>query len=332
MTDCPAKPAGPKIACIPFPVLTGIIARTDRSAVHDGPGVRTIVFFKGCPLRCVWCHSPETQSQRPQVVLHYERCLDCGACVAACAGGAVTVGRAFGPGSTGIGTTTHGVDRERCKVCGECTAVCPPGARAVVGRTVTVAEVVNDIERDSVFHDQSGGGVTLSGGEPLDQPIFVEALLKRCRERRIHTAVETCGFAPPRTLLAIARWTDLFLYDLKLMDHERHRQATGQSNRRILENLRLLCARHGNVRVRVPLIGGVNDDRANIRSLAGFLSELPISDVDVLPYHAAGVAKYARLDRSYSLPESAVPTPASIERAVEMLSRSGLQVQIGGGR
>lgn len=316
-------------------MLTGTIARIDRSAVHDGPGVRTVIFFKGCPLRCHWCHSPETQSPRPEVVLHYERCLDCGACSATCAHGAVVVGRSvgrgFSPGEV-VGATTHGVDRTRCQVCGECTVACPPGAREIVGRTVSVEGLVNDIERDTVFHDQSRGGVTMSGGEPLNQPIFLEALLKRCRERRIHTAVETCGYAPSRTLLAIARWTDLFLYDLKLMSDARHRKATGQSNRRILENLRLLSARHHHVRVRVPLIGGVNDDRANIRALAAFLSELPISEVDVLPYHTAGVAKYARLDRPYSLPESAVPSPGSLETAVETLARSGLDVQLGGAR
>lgn len=302
-------------------MLTGTIARIDRSAVHDGPGVRTVIFFKGCPLRCHWCHSPETQSPRPEVVLHYERCLDCGACEATCAHGAVTVaGR------------RHGVDRTRCQVCGECTVVCPPGAREVVGRTVSVQSLVNDIERDTVFHDQSRGGVTMSGGEPLNQPIFLEALLKRCRERRIHTAVETCGYAPPPTLLAIARWTDLFLYDLKLMNDARHRKATGQPNRRILENLRLLCARHGNVRVRVPLIGGINDDRANIRALGAFLSELPVTEVDVLPYHTAGVAKYERLDRPYPLNESAIPSAEALDMTVETLSRCGLDVQVGGAR
>jgi len=301
--------------------MTGIVARIDRSAVHDGPGVRTLIFFKGCPLRCTWCHSPETQSSKPEVVLHDDRCIDCGTCVATCAHGAVVVnGR------------RHGVDRSRCEVCGECAVACPPGAREVVGRTVTVESLVSQIERDTIFHDCSGGGVTVSGGEPLHQPLFLEALLRRCRERRIHTAVETCGFAPAQTLLDVARWTDLFLYDLKLMDDARHRSATGQSNRRILENLRLLCARHHGVRVRVPPIAGINDDRANIRALGAFLSELPLSDVDLLPYHTAGVAKYDRLGRPYALDQSAIPSTEAIDMAVETLSRCGLDVQVGGTR
>lgn len=210
--------------------------------------------------------------------------------------------------------------------------MCPTDARTIVGRTVTVDALVQEIERDTVFHDHSRGGVTVSGGEPLNQPRFLEALLMRCRERRIHTAVETCGHAPPRTLLAIAAWTDLFLYDLKLMSDVRHRAATGQSNRRILENLRLLCARHQAVRVRMPLIGGVNDDRANIRAVGAFLSELPVSGIDVLPYHAAGIAKYERLDRRSPLDESAIPSADTIAMAVETLSRCGLDVQVGGAR
>jgi pyruvate formate lyase activating enzyme len=309
-------------------VVTGTIARIDRSAVHDGPGIRTIVFFKGCPLRCHWCHSPETQSARPEVMLHGDRCLSCGACQAVC-----PAGQGFGPDPAGRGIRpARTIDRSRCQACGECAIVCPTGARELVGRTLTVDDVVKAIERDTVFHDGSGGGVTMSGGEPLNQPIFLEALLKQCRARRIHTAVETCGFAPPRTLLAIARWTDLFLYDLKLVDDDRHVRATGQSNRRILENLPLLCARHHRVRVRIPLIGGMNDDRANIRAIGAFLAELPVSEVDILPYHAAGIAKYARLDRPYRLNASAVPSADAIEIAVETLSRCGLDVQVGGTR
>ena len=317
-----------QVACLLCSVLTGLIARIDRSAVHDGPGVRTVIFLKGCPLRCHWCHSPETQAPRAEVALYAERCLNCGACAATCRHGAVLVGR----GSRLDKAESYGVNRTLCRVCGECTVVCPTEARTIVGRRVTVDALVNEIERDTVFHDHSRGGVTISGGEPLNQPRFLEALLKRCRERRIHTAVETCGHAPPRTLLAIAEWTDLFLYDLKLMSDERHRAATGQSNRRILENLRLLCGRHAEVCVRVPLIAGVNDDRPNIRAVGAFLSELPLWRVDVLPYHASGIAKYERLDRRSPLRESAIPSPETIAMAVDTLSRCGLDVRIGGAR
>ena len=214
-----------------FPCSPALIARIDRSAVHDGPGVRTVVFFKGCPLRCHWCHSPETQSPRPEVVLHGDRCLNCGACEAACGprGGRLRAG------------CTAGVDRTRCQVCGECTVVCPTGAREVVGRSDDGRTLVSEIERDTRLsrplrrrrHDVGRRAAATSRA-------FLEALLERCRARRIHTAVETCGYAPPRTLLAVAQWTDLFLYDLKLMNDTRHRAVTGRSNRRILENLRLL--------------------------------------------------------------------------------------------
>jgi pyruvate formate lyase activating enzyme len=302
-------------------VLTGLIARIDRSAVHDGPGLRTLVFFKGCPLRCHWCHSPETQSPRAEVVLHRDRCLNCGACAQTCEHNAVV-------------TEAHarGVNRARCKLCGACTVTCPAGAREVIGRTVTVKTLVEEIERDTIFHDHSRGGVTISGGEPLNQPRFLEAVLEACRERHIHTAVETCGYAPPRTLLAIARWTDLFLYDLKVMSDVRHRAATGQPNSRILENLRLLCGRHAQVRVRMPLIAGVNDDRANVRAVGAFLSELPVPEIDVLPYHAEGIAKYERLDRHSPLDATAIPSADTIAMTVDTLSRCGLDVHVGGAR
>jgi pyruvate formate lyase activating enzyme len=307
-------------------VLTGLIARVDRGAVHDGPGVRTVVFFKGCPLGCDWCHSPETQSSKPEVALHRERCVECGACLDACAHGAV----AQRVRADGFGPPV--IDRTRCQACGTCVDACPTGTRELVGRLLTVDRLVGEIERDTVFHDESGGGVTMSGGEPLHQPLFLEALLKRCRERRIETAVETCGYAPPRVLLAVARWTDLFLYDLKIMSDARHRAATGHSNRRILENLRLLCARHDAVRVRVPLVGGVTDDRANIRAIGALLSELPVTEVDLLPYHTAGIAKYERLDRPCLLGEDAIPSADAIAMSVETLSRCGLDVQVGGAR
>ncbi|HEX6976576.1 MAG TPA: glycyl-radical enzyme activating protein [Vicinamibacterales bacterium] len=302
-------------------MLTGLIARIDRSAVHDGPGLRTLVFFKGCPLRCHWCHSPETQSPRAEVALHRDRCLNCGGCEATCEHGAVVKDAG-----------SRGVDRTRCKLCGECIVACPTGAREIVGRKLTVAALVAEIERDTVFHDRSGGGVTISGGEPLNQPRFLAALLKACHARRIHTAVETCGYAPPRTLLAVAESTDLFLYDLKIMNDARHLAFTGQSNQRILENLRLLCGRHRNVRVRMPLIAGVNDDRANIRAVGAFLSDLPVTEIDLLPYHAEGIAKYERLDRRSPLDDAAIPPAEIVAMAVETLSRCGLDVHVGGAR
>ncbi|OFW08013.1 MAG: hypothetical protein A3H96_24200 [Acidobacteria bacterium RIFCSPLOWO2_02_FULL_67_36] len=300
-------------------MLTATITRIDRSAVHDGPGVRTVVFFKGCPLRCEWCHSPETQAASPAIALYHERCIGCGSCMAACTNAAVT----FVDGR-------HGVLRSRCRVCGECGDACPSGAREVIGRVVSVDDVMDAIERDVVFYDQSGGGVTASGGEPLLQAPFVEALLKHCRERGIATAVETCGLAPSGALLSVAPWTDLFLFDLKLMDAVRHRRVTGRSNRQILYNLRLLASRHRNVRIRFPLIPGVNDDPENLAATGAFLSSLGVTQLDVLPYHRGGVAKYERLDRQYALLDLAAPSAEEVDGTIAALTRHGLDVRIGG--
>jgi pyruvate formate lyase activating enzyme len=302
-------------------VVTGTILGTARSAVHDGPGVRTVVFFKGCPLRCTWCHSPESQAPTPEVMLRTERCIACGFCLETCTSAAVVVA-----------DSRFVVDRAKCRICGECGEVCPAGAREIAGRNVTIGELMREIERDVVFYDQSGGGVTASGGEPLQQAGFLEELLKQCRRRRISTVVETCGLARADALLAVARYTDLFLYDLKLMDDARHRAKTGGSNRRILENLRLLATEGASVRVRFPLIPGITDDRSNVHAIGTLLAELHVCQVDVLPYHRAGLAKYDRLDRTYALADVPVPSAVQVEEVAAALRRHGLQVQTGGAR
>jgi pyruvate formate lyase activating enzyme len=300
-------------------VLQGTIVQFERYAVHDGPGIRTVVYLKGCPLRCLWCHSPETQVAEPEVGIRGDRCIRCGTCVMTCEHGAVV-----------DADTYYDVDRRACALCAECAALCPTGAREVIGRALTVAEVVAEIERDTVFYDESGGGVTISGGEPLMQPEFVHALLQACRARRLHTAVETCGAGDPAALLALAPHTDLFLYDLKMMDDERHRRVTGASNRVILENLERLVARGANVRVRFPLVPGVNDDQENVVMLGRYVASLGLRGLDLLPYHRAGIAKYRRLGRLYLLPDAAVPSNGTVGAAVERLAGLGLNVLVGG--
>jgi pyruvate formate lyase activating enzyme len=300
-------------------VLQGTIVQFERYAVHDGPGIRTVVYLKGCPLRCLWCHSPETQSPEPEVGIRGDRCIRCGTCVGACGHDAVVDAGAY-----------YDVDRGACALCAECAALCPTGARDVIGRAMTVDEVVAEIERDTVFYDESGGGVTISGGEPLLQPDFVGALLEACRSRRLHTAVETCGAGDPAALLGLAAHTDLFLYDLKMMDDERHRRVTGASNRVILENLALLVARGANVRVRVPLIPGVNDDEENVAAIGRYVASLGLRGLDVLPYHRAGIAKYRRLGRMYLLPDVQAPSNGTLGAAVEQLAGLGLNVIVGG--
>lgn len=299
--------------------MTGTIFRIARYAVHDGPGIRTTVFLKGCPLRCWWCHSPESQSANPELILQPERCVNCGTCLPACPNHAIE------PAEESFTT-----DREMCEACGTCVRACPSGAREIVGATLTVDQLMAEIEKDVVFFDESGGGVTFSGGEPLMQPDFLDEALRRCQAIRIHTAVDTCGLADSEALRRISPNTDLFLFDLKLMDEGRHREVTGTSNQLIIENLRMLARLRGNIRIRFPLIPGINDDPENVRALGTLVSSLGIARVDVLPYHRAGIAKYVRLDEEYRLPDTQPPSPVEVAEVVAILEQYKLRVQVGG--
>jgi pyruvate formate lyase activating enzyme len=299
--------------------MTGTVFRIARYAVHDGPGIRTTVFLKGCPLRCWWCHSPESQSPGPELIVRTERCLKCGTCLPACPHDAIE------PEGDLFAT-----DRDMCEACGTCVRACPSGAREMAGTEFTVDRLMAEIEKDVVFFDESGGGVTFSGGEPLMQPDFLDEMLRRCQAVRIHTAVDTCGLADSEALLRISPNTDLFLFDLKLIDEGRHREVTGASNQRILENLRMLAALRGNIRIRFPLIPGINDHPENVRALGALVSSLGLTRVDVLPYHRAGIAKYVRLDSEYRLPDTQPPSSAEVADVVAMLEEHGLRVQVGG--
>lgn len=299
---------------------TGVIFNTQRYALHDGPGIRTTVFFKGCPLACDWCANPEGRNAAPDVFLTPGRCIRCGACVRVCPAAAVTLDAA--------GVTT---DRTRCTRCGACVDACPAEARSRADETVTVDELMARVERDRVFFDTSGGGVTFSGGEPLAQAAFLERCLAACREREIHTAVDTSGAAAAETLDAVAALADLFLYDLKLMDDARHREHTGVSNVPILDNLRRLVADGHAVWIRVPLIPGLNDDPANLDALATFVGDLnPVPPVCLLPYHRLGGDKADRLGQPSTLASVRPPTAEAVAAAVERLSARGLNVKIGG--
>ncbi len=298
-------------------MTTGLVLRIERFAVHDGPGNRTVVYLKGCPLRCWWCHSPESQSVDPEPVVVATRCIRCGTCVDACAHGAIV-------------ETESGVDllRDACEVCGECVEACPTGAREIAGRAMSVDALVEEIEKDRPFFRRAGG-VTFSGGEPLMQAAFLSEALAACRARRLHTAVETSGFAPWAAVEA-ASAADLVLYDLKLVDEARHRRYTGVSNRAILDNLARLAGRHPVLRVRVPLVPTVNDDADHLDALGRFVASLGLRQVDLLPYHTAGVAKYNRLGRPYALPDVSPPTPDAVNDARARLERCGLVVHVGG--
>ncbi|MFI5177092.1 MAG: glycyl-radical enzyme activating protein [Vicinamibacterales bacterium] len=297
---------------------TGLIFWIERFAIHDGPGIRVAVFLKGCPLRCWWCHSPESQSPRPELLLKTDRCLICGTCAPCCPNDAIVA-------------TDSGYDtlRDICTGCGTCTDACPSGARTIAGRTMTVPELLGEIEKDRVFLERSAGGVTLSGGEPLMQPEFLGEAIDACRAAGFHTAVETSGFGT-RQAIEIAARADLVLFDLKIYDDDRHRQFTGVSNRIVLENFGRLAAGHQAIRVRVPLIPGINDDAGNLESIGAFAAAHGVTALDLLPYHTAGAAKYERIGRPYKLADLAPAPPEALAPVRHCLERLGLTVHIGG--
>jgi len=298
-------------------LITGTIFDVKKFSIHDGPGIRTTIFFKGCPLACLWCHNPESQSREPELIFWESRCIKCGACREAC-----------GPGAIAADLT---VNAEKCTLCGDCVAACYAEAREMVGQKMTAAQVMAEIERDVPFYDESEGGVTFSGGEPLAQPDFLLSLLQACQERDIHTAVDTCGFAPWPVLDTIRKYVDLFLYDLKLMDEAQHRRFTGASNELIFSNLRALSERGHNIFLRVPIVPGVNDSDEHVRRMGAFAAALPhLKQVDVLPYHHIAAEKYQRLGKPYELPASHPPSDERMAKIVQILQEFGLQVKIGG--
>jgi len=305
----------------------GLVFDIQRFSLHGGPGIRTTVFLKGCPLSCAWCHNPEGISPRPEVLFTEGRCLRCGACALACpetdgVGDAAAAGRggAAVPGAAA-----------RCRRCGACVEACPGGARRVAGRELTAAEVVSEVARDRVFYEESGGGATFSGGEPLLQFDFLVELLDGCRAEGIHTALDTCGHAPRERVLAAAARADLVLYDLKSADPERHRAATGVDNAAILENLRALAGAGVTVWLRVPVIPGFNDSAEDARATAGLAASLgSVRRVSLLPYHALGRHK-AGAPAPGSLPADLAPPPAErLEAIVRCYRERGLEVRIGG--
>lgn len=249
-----------------------------------------------------------------------DRCAGCGDCVKACPTGAITR-------SDGSSPTTG----EKCRLCGSCVEACFAGAREMIGRKVTVAEVMSEIEKDIVFYDQSGGGVTFSGGEPLMQPDFLLNLLEHCEVKHIHTAVDTTGFARIETLLDVSKYVDLFLYDLKLMDDTKHKRFTGVSNRLILRNLKELSLQHKNIIIRFPLIPGITDDDQNIDQLIDMVKSLSgVNEINILPYHNTGMDKYERLKMPYKLSQTKTPPQEKVDEIAEKVKNSGLKVKIGG--
>ena len=298
----------------------GKIFDIKRYAIHDGPGIRTTVFLKGCPLSCRWCHNPEGLGNAPKIAYEFNRCIGCGDCMEACREAAIS--------ATPTGMST---DRHRCKGCGLCVDACPGGARELTERTLTVAQLVEIIKQDILFYDESGGGVTFSGGEPLLQADFLIEVLKACGRCEIHRVVDTSGYTSRSTIEAVARQTDLFLFDLKLIDSKRHEQFTGVSNKTILDNLTFLHHLGAKITIRIPLIPGINDDDENLSQICGFLCPLQgIRDVHILPYHDFQKNKYGKLGLTYSADHIVTPTPERVSISMKQFEEKGFQVSIGG--
>ena len=298
----------------------GLIFDIKKYSIHDGPGIRTTIFFKGCPLSCWWCHNPESQSSQREVILHENRCIRCGACIAACPQHAIAW-------LDGEPIT----DRAVCQRCGTCINECYAEVRQIVGREMTVDLVMAEIEPDLAFYDESQGGVTFSGGEPLLQRDFLLALLQACKANELHTAIDTSGFASWETFDQIRPFTDLFLYDLKLIDDDRHREFTGVTNQPILRNLQDLSALGHSIVIRIPIVPGLNDDDESIRQLAEFIAALPRRHpIDLLPYHHIAVDKYLRLGRPYRLFEIRRPDTDRLNEIALRLQQFDLPITIGG--
>lgn len=300
---------------------TSFVFDFKRYAINDGPGIRIVVFLKGCNLNCAWCHNPESISATPERMYAQSKCIQCGTCVMTCPEKAISLI------PDGIIT-----DAGRCKLCGHCANVCPTKAIEMSGEQLSLTQILGEIEKERLFFDKSGGGVTFSGGEPLQQHQILIQLLDECKKRGIHTVVDTAGLAKTAILLEVAKRTDLFLFDLKIMNSEKHRKWTGVPNENILKNLRILAETDAKIIIRIPLIGGINDDEENLTKTAKFISELSGEKrvVNLLPYHPIAQTKYQKLGRSADFTKLEKPTEESIIQAITIFGKSGIIASIGG--
>ncbi len=294
--------------------MKGNIFDVKHFAVHDGPGIRTTVFFKGCPLKCLWCHNPESISFEKQIGFIEHKCVNCGRCASVCPSGAHLM-------AEGI----HKFLPSACTLCGKCVDVCPQKTLSLYGKEAEIHSLMSELLEDRDFYESSGGGVTLSGGECLMQADFCAQLLKELKEEGIHTAVDTCGYVTKDIIDKVAQYTDLFLYDIKAMDEDVHIKCTGKSNVKILENLKYIDSKNKSIEVRYPYVPDFNSNQA--QKIAEFLSTIKnISEVKVLPYHNYAGTKYKSLEKENTLPEK-LPTDEEITSVRNLFRSYGLNVR-----
>jgi len=297
----------------------GIIFDIQRFSINDGPGIRTLVFLKGCNLRCQWCSNPEGQRFKPDLFFQPEKCIGCQACIKVCPQEAIIIKK-----------SQIFFLRELCKNCGKCAEVCYAEARVMKGKEMSVDEVIKEIIKDNAFYTRSQGGVTLGGGEPLLQADFVESIFKRCKERGLNTAIETAGHVPWENIEKAIPYTDLFLYDIKHMDPKVHKQYTGVDNQLILLNLKKLAKKAASIIVRTPVIPGFNNTEIEISDIAKYVAKLGIKELDLLPYHNYGKNKYNLLGRDYLFKNDKILNEKEVEKFKVVVLEQGLKVKIGG--
>ena len=298
---------------------TGIVFNIQHYSIHDGPGIRTVVFLKGCPLACRWCCNPESMDRNPELGFRHALCNGCGECLPVCPEQALSLNEE---------KTTLIIDRKLCTDCGTCVSACVRGALTIYGKRMTVTEVVDDLAKDIPFYRRSGGGITISGGEPCIHPSFLMGILRGCREAGIHTAIETCGYVSDHLFSRLLEEIDLVLFDLKLMDPDEHHAVTGKRNERILSNARSLAGSGKAVRFRMPLIPDINDGLDNLEALAGFLKSIKHPSIELMPYHQFGRGKYAATGKTYMMGDTPIAVPEIVEHARRTLSDQGIECSV----